>query len=342
MEADSTLRRHLGLPSTYVVPLGLSHGVDFGQWHGIMDSVSVEPLHWAYNPRLLEKAAGTKPAVGIPHPFLLASQGLPEGGGSGTLVVGPPPGPKHDRDLLELIRDAGRATILVKPKQNFGRSAAFWRDNGFDVATIADEGDPSYESMARLFSRFDRVAGCTFSSALFFAAALGKPIDLIRGHRCRVWEIPDIDVSYDFGSGEAMEVGRAMASDDQPAKIALSRKLLGAELSFDRETIRRELDRAISDLREPLHFSGRYPKAVRRMLGELALRTGKAGLVSRSFSDALKSFRRHEVFLQDFDDIGLWVEGRTPDNPRLTKLPYRAGVTIPGDAVEGYPREVGT
>jgi hypothetical protein len=332
----AVLRRHIGVADDFVLPLGLSHGVDFGQMHHAMETEAPEPIYWAYNARLLAIARRVKPALPIPHPFLLASLGRTGEPGTGTLVVGPPPGPTHDGDLLALIRGARDLTILVKPKQNFGLSAQFWRENGFPVVTIADDGPPSYDAMVRLFSRYDRVSGCTFSSALFFAAALGKPVDLIRGYRCRVWEVPDIERRFDFDSPRARDFGRLFAGDDAAAKIEMSRDLLGGGLDSDPRTLRDLIEQAVADLKEPLHFPARYPRPLRWALGELALRIGKPGIVSRSWDDLRRNFGRPQVVLQQLDEVALWLDGPTPTNPSLESHPYRRGKTIPGDAVDAY------
>jgi hypothetical protein len=334
--ADLILRRHLGLPADYPLPLGLSHGVDFGQMHRIMDAHGIEPIYWAYNEGLLAKAASVKLAIGIPHPFLLATSGRKIPAGRGTLVIGPPPGPRHDRDLLDRLGRGGDHTILVKPKQNYAASVAFWRDHGFPVVTFADEGPPSYEGMAALLSRYERVAGCTFSSVLLFAAALGKTVDLIRGHRCRVYEVANIEQSFDFGSREAAEVCRTFAGGDPAAVTDLSRRLLGSGFDSAPEALADQLDRAIGMLSEPLYFATRYPKPVRRLMAELALRTGRPGLVMRSFPDLLRGSVAPRVVVQDLDELDLWLSGRTPDNPRLVSVPYVPGRTIPGDAVDPY------
>lgn len=336
LDADAVLRRHLGLDADYVLPLGLSHGVDFGQMYGIMDAEGVEPLYWAYNPGLLKQAAAIKPAVGLPHPLLLSGPDLGAGSGRGRLVIGPPPGPRHDLELLEVLRGETETTILIKPKRNYERSVAFWRDNGFETATLADGGPPTYDGMARLFSRYETVAASTFSSALFFAAALGKPVDVIRGLRCRAWEVPGIESVFNFESAQARDVGRAMAGSDYRAKIDLSRRLLGAEFERPPASMKADLEAAIEALRAPVHFAPGYPKPVRAMLAALAVRLNKPGLITRRPRELAKLLGRSEIILQELDDVSLWIDGRTADNPRLDRQAHVRGRTIPGDAVESY------
>lgn len=337
LAADQVLRRHLGLDADCVLPVGLSHGVDFGQMFGIMDAHGVEPLYWAYNTELLKRAEAVKPAVGLPHPFLFAARDIRAVESRGRLVVGPPPGPEHDRELCEILRDESAATtILVKRKRNHERSTAFWRDHGFETTTLADAGAPTYDNMARLFSRFETVAGSTFSSALFFAAALGKPVDLIRGLRCRAWEVPGIEEVFDFKSARARDVGRIMAGGDHQAKIDLSRRLLGEDLEKTPEAMKGHLEAAIAALKEPLHFAPGYPPLLRKLVSAAALRLNKPGLIMRRPSDLAVLLRKREIVLQDLDDVALWVEGCTDDNPRLSLHPYVRGRTVPGDAVEAY------
>lgn len=336
MGADRILRRHLGVGDDFPLPLGLSHGVDFGQMRVAMDVDGPEPIYWAYNRSLLAAARGIKPAVAIPHPFLLAAHGAEAGGGEGTLVIGPPPSPAHDRDLLGRLSGRRDLTILVKPKQNFGASAAFWREQGFAVVTIADEGPASYDSIVRTFSRYERVVGCTFSSALFFGAALGKPVELVHGHRYRVWEVAHIERIFDFDSQAGRDVGKIFAGPDDEAKTAVSRAILGSELDFDPAAIRAGIVEAAARVREPVHFRQAYPRALRTLLYELALRLERPGIATRRIGETLAILRKREVILQELDEVSLWTEGPKPGNPSLTFMPFAPG-RIPGDAVDGYP-----
>jgi hypothetical protein len=336
LAADRILRRHLGLPDDYPLPVGLSHGVDFGQMYGVLDEEGIEPIYWAYNPDLLRRAVAAKPAIGIPHPFLLASGNLAPSEGRGTLIIGPPPGPAHDRNLYDIIRGTSDTTILVKPKLNYEKSVDFWLEHGFDAVTLADEGPPSYEGMVQLFSRYSRIAGCTFSSALFFAAALGKPVDLIRGYRCRVWEVAGIEKLFDFRSTRAPAVGSIFAGADYGAKTALARRLLGSELDRSPTLIKAELDDTIGRLEEPVHFARGYPSMLRPIATQIALLLNKPGLLMRRPSELARLVRKREIVLQDLDDVSLWIDGPSVGNPQLTPHRYVPGRTVPGDAVEAY------
>ena len=68
----------------------------------------------------------------------------------------------------------------------------------------------------------------------------------------------------------------------------------------------------------------------------MALRLGKPGIASRTLADVVGALRQRRIVLQDLDEISLWIDGRTATNPTLEARPYVAGVTVPGDAVEGY------
>jgi hypothetical protein len=338
MGAGDVLRRHLGVGGDYVVPLGLSHGVDFGQVPPCMDVGTVEPLHWAHNHTILEAARPFKPAVAVPHPFLLAMQGQAIPAGEGTLVVGPPPGPENDRRLAELLSAAEftGATILIKPKRNSHLSAAFWRGRGFRTTSISDGAPADYVRMLETFRRYERVVGCTFSSVLIFAAALGKRVELIRGYRYRAYEVADHEATFSAESPPARALVRTFAQGSHSEVTAMAIELLGGGLDAPPERIRHDLEEAVERLAEPLHFATRYPRPLRKVLAEAALWLGRPGLVGRRFSDVLTDLRTRRVCIQEVDEIALWLDGPSPGNPRYEPCAYTGPATTPGDAVEAY------
>jgi len=166
--ADRILRRYPGLAGDYVIPVGLAHGVDFGQIRPCQDVITVEPIHWAHSERIYRAALTMKATVKIPHAVLLSMAKKQPELGKGRLVVGPPPGPVNDHGLLDILgrNSAADTTILVKPKARFEHSLRFWEGKRFKAVTLADRGPPTYGRIVEIFSGYDEIVDCTFSSAV--------------------------------------------------------------------------------------------------------------------------------------------------------------------------------
>lgn len=336
--ADAALRRHLGVPDDYLIPLTVPHGVDFGFSKVGYDVYSVEPIYWATNPHSYDLAIRVKPTVRIPHPFLLAARGVEVPKGEGTLVVGPPPGPTNDRNLAELMKgyDPTTTTILVKPHLNYHKSAAFWGGLGFATVSLADEGPPSYDGMVRLFSRYERFVGCTVSSAIFFAAALGKPITLMRGFVYGAYEAIHIHSVMDFRSARAAAVVRELHDGTVEQTTALARRLLGSEFDMTPSTIRESIEREVAALEWPLFSRTRYPRILRRYFEDVACKFDRPGLFSRSYPEVIKARLRPDVFIVDLDEVSLWLDGANDRNLRFSRTKYIKGLRDPGVATDSY------
>jgi hypothetical protein len=338
MGADGILRRHLGLAEDYVLPLALSHGIDFGCYKAVQDLYSLEPIYWAYNARSFDLARKVKPALLIPHPLLLELKGRDLPPGSGSLVVGPPPGPSNDRglaDTLERHRIAD-ATILVKPFPGFDKSVAFWRSRGFSVVSLADEGPPSYDRVIDLFSRYDHFIGGTVSSALFMAAALGRRISLLPDYTYAGFESLGIHEIIDFGSRIAADNVRTLMSGDVASTTLMARNLLGAEIDDDPRRIKADLDEAIAGLRHPIYCALPYPQPVKAAATEIALRMNRPGLVSQTIPQIIRGRLKREVLIHTLNEVTMFTDGPNSTNLQVSRAPYIPGVTEPGFAVDLY------
>ena len=334
--ADQVLRDYLGLPDDFVLPLTVAHGVDFGQTVGAMDVRSPEPIYWACNPSQMRKAERVKPSLLMPHPFLLAAAQQVVPAGKGTLVIGPPPGPAHDCALREQLRGQEReATILVKPKQGYEKSLTYWRSEGFVAETLGSAGTISYTTMASTLGRYARIVSPTFSSAIFFAAALGKRIDLLSGFKLRAWETVDIEASFAWESAEARAIASVFLSDNQRLKQRVARELLGERVVMSPERLRLDLESKLENLNQPFHLSDPWPGPLRTIAQRLALKLNRPGLLSPS--TLVRQIRPSTiVIMQELDEVTLWREGRSDYNPRLRRSRYVRHLTEPGDACQPY------
>lgn len=337
-QAAHALRQYLDLPEDHPIPLGLPHGIDFGQFARPLDLGGPEPLYWAFNKHLLDGAQGVKPALPIPHPIWLSVLRSPPGPGKGTLVIGPPPSPVNDHRLLEHLRERGNEdlTILVKGLPNYRTSIAFWQGAGFKAVSLRDFGPLSYPQLADILAQYAHVVGSTISSALFFAGAMGRSIELLRGYRFVAYESPEIEKVGSFMSARGVATVGILARGDVADTTAVSKELLGAEFESNPALLREALERSIEAIRNPIHCDVRYPHILRPLLGELALRTGRHGLLTKSPIEWLRRRRNPQVVVQELDEVSLWLDGRSSINPRWTPAAFVPGLTIPGNPVDAY------
>lgn len=341
--AAATLRSYLGLPCDEVIPLGLAHGVDFGHVDPCQDINTIEPIHWAHNRRIAQAAAPRKPAIEIPHPFLLALRGkFRTAGGTGTLVVGPPPGPLNDSRLLALLDTARAAdtTILVKPKRGYLQSIAFWKNHGFRTATLSDFGQLDYETMVGMLQRFDRVIGCTFSSLVVFAAAAGLRIELLTGFSYRCYDLVESDTSFEvinWDSAGARSTVRTFAGGDARQTTELALDILGDSLESSPPIVRKRLAEEVGILKEPVFWLREHGPITRWAGREAALALVRPGVLRFNPRRRIQALKKPRIWIRDMNEIAIWLEGKSPRTMSEEIARYQRGLTVPGDAVEPYP-----
>lgn len=338
MGAADAMRRFLGLAPGAPVPLSVSHGVDFGHCHHPMDVDSIEPIHWSCNPAMLQRSRKVKPSILAPHPWAMlhgpATRSAPP---RGELLIGPPPSPGNDQRLYEKVanRAGTDCTVLVKARGAFEQSIAFWQSKGFKTCTARGPDGSFYERLSALLGSHRRVIGCTFSSALVFAASIGCEVELITDYFYEVYEPGQYEDEVDLSSSAARETVRIFAAGNHAMTTEFARALLGFEQLGRRAEIHDALNLELAALPRMFHVNARnpfpYPVAA---AGAFALR--KPGLLRYSLKQAVESVRRKNMCVMRMNDIDVWLSGKRSENFRLTPIPFIQGVTIPGLAPDGY------
>lgn len=336
--ADALLRRYLELPDDFIVPAYVSHGVDFGFSLNGFDIYKPEPIYWATNEHSARLAERHKPVIRMPHPFLLAAWGQEIGIGHGSLVIGPPPGRENDRNMLSLLggRDRDDLTILVKPHSGRIGSRDFWRGAGYRTVSLLDAGPPSYETMAALFGGFRDVIAGTVSSAVFFAAALGKPVSFLRGYRFRAYEGLNIFSIVDYRAKEARRNVRILVEGSREAATEMARAVLGEPYSRDRVGLRDRFLTKVAELELPVYCRHRLPRPLKRLVASAALRARRPSLLATSLPEFIRGRMTKSVLIIDIDEVSQWVDGWSDDNLRFDQVRYIRGEREPGTAVDPY------
>jgi len=333
MGAAKILREHLGLPPSTAIPFSLAHGVDMGHCDRAIDVEGPEPIHWAYNQDILARSSPIKPCITLPHPWLLLADPS-EPRGKGTLVIGPPPGPVNDERLAKSLERAGVKDfdVLVKARGDAVRSSAYWKSRGKNTVTAGVIEDQAfYEKLRRIFHRYERVIGCTLSSALFFASAVGLRCDVVLDYSYFAYETDDYRARVQFKGALGRDFVRHMVDGNVAETRELARTTLGEGYLAPAVTLRAQVEEAVRTLRSPVYVPRGGPLE-RRVRMVVAQRTGRAAALDRSVRDFLRP-RPRTASLVEVNEIDIWRNGIDATNLFCEPLRFRAGITEPGFGV---------
>jgi hypothetical protein len=327
---------YFGFDKHRVVPLSVSHGVDFGQCCGPMDIYNCEPIHWSCNEEIYEQSRLVKPSILAPHPWIMytARKTTPEG--MGVLVIGPPPGPENDQALYELIKNDINDdwSILIKKRGNYAPSMVFWREKGLLPITAGGQDEHFYYRLYELLAGYKTILGCTFSSALVFSAAIGKEIQIIKNYTYRAYDIEGIETILNLESKKAKSIVGSFINQNQMEIQSVSGQLLGFDLQNNKDDIIHELETQITSLKSPLFLPDAHTLVTKpKVLLALALR--KPGILKFDLKTLAKKFNPKvcEVTMNEFS---IWENGPTAENFSITPTKYIKGKTEPGSAVVSY------
>lgn len=337
MGTADLFRRFYGLAPDAIVPMSVAHGVDFGHCHNPMDVDSVEPIHWSCNPFMHQSASLFKPSILLPHPWVMHCQKMPVPHGKGVLVIGPPPSPANDAALYELIRKDIRSdwSILVKARGCYQGSMRYWAERGLKTITASGPDSKFYDRLFHLLSQYETIVGCTFSSALVFAASIGKYIELVQGYTYRAYETVNYEAEVNLCSSKASSVVQTFLKRDQSLIQDLSRELLGFEQGRDKLKTVKEFHEVIAHLRRPFWNDRRLriPYALREAV---AMHFGKPKILKASLLTYIQHFKRANTCTMTMNEFDLWSNGKNAENFSLEPVLHIPGITEPGLAPNGY------
>jgi hypothetical protein len=323
------LNKSFGYPSEQVVPLSISHGVDFDHCSSAMDVRSNEPLHWAYNDSIGKRASEVKSVVRLPHPWWFVTKDREANRGEKILVIGPPPGEINDTRLLALLRRHYKLKdleILIKNRGVVDRSKEFWMANEVETVSAGQQDALFYERLAQLLAGYEKIVCPTFSSAGIFAAAMGKPVSYLGGYKYFAYDSASYLNIVNFRSASARRIVKAFVHQDQVTITRLAQQLLGFE-NRPLDSLKSDYVRAISEIKKPTS-SNSFLASLNR---ELAIFFGKPGLAGKSGGEVLsRIFRPQKVALIEIDELSVWLNGLSSNNFSLSLIPYVKGRTEPG------------
>ena len=337
MGAADLFRRFYSLTPDAIVPLSVAHGVDFGHCYNPMDVDSVEPIHWSCNSFMHQSASAFKPSILLPHPWVMHSQDVPVPHGKGVLVIGPPPSPANDAALYELIHKNVRSdwSILVKARGAYQGSMRYWAERGLKPLTASGPDSNFYDRLFKLLSQYETIVGCTFSSALVFAAFIGKSIELVQGYTYRAYEPAEYEAEVNLASSRASSVVQTFLKRDQPLIQDLSRELLGFEQGRDKKKIMGDFQEMIAHLHRPFWNDRRLglPYTLREAV---AMHLGKPKILKASLVTYIQHFKHANTCVMTMNEFDVWSNGKNAGNFSLEPALHIPGITEPGLAPDGY------
>jgi len=338
MGAAKILRDYLNLGEDFPIPLSISHGVDMNQCPVAMDVNSVEPIHWSCNQSVHERASKVKPSVRLPHPWLMLKAKRPAKLGKGILVIGPPPGISNDLNLLNCLKrldlDFSSCHLLLKFRGATDSSRDFWEENGIRVVTAGEWDNLFYDRLFSVIERYECVIGCTLSSAIFFAASIGKECRIIEDYTYSAYDVVNYLDNTDFGSDMARKFSILLKDGDQVAISTMALNVLGVDFIKDVNSLEHELLRAIEDIQCPVHFvvtNGEFERLIILWISKLF---GRSGLIRYGFFSYFKARITMRVSIIKINEFDAWISGVNEKNCDIKEVKYVKNKTEPGWAVD--------
>ena len=340
MGSARILRNYLQLESSFPIPLSIAHGVDMNQMSGAMDVQSAEPIHWSINNLVHERAAKVKPSIKIPHPWLILKSTRLVKSGAGILIIGPPPGKSNDNALLSCLKSLkiNSYDLLLKYRGQIDLSKKFWESNGVNVVTAGPTTEFFYDRLFDLLESYEYVIGCTLSSALFFAASIGRKCELIEDYTYSAYESPNYLECVDFTSPVCKKFVNLLKVKNYLAASNMASDVLGSAFFTANNQLkvrlREELISAIDSLEYPVHFKNKTGFIDRNIILFISLWFRKTGLISFGFSGYFRRHIKNQVSVISINEIDVWINGLNNKNFQIEKIQYKRNVTQLGWAVD--------
>ena len=346
MGASKIFRRYYELPDSMVVPLSIAHGIDWGRREHPYDIMSPEPIHWGCCPSLESYSSKSiKPILFAPHPWLLNIENLnlKVSDGDGILLIGPPPSPKNDRALFELIKDDlcnSKFSILIKQRGKYLESIEFWESKGVKCYSAGSPDEGFYTRLFNIINLHKVVMAGSFSSAIIFASSIGKDIKILEDYSFEVFEKSSATIANSVFRESAKKIIQSYVHNSTQKNQDLSLKLMGSEMLTDKARVRKEFLTLIDTLSEPcLDLKNNLiPWKVRKFI---ARKLSKPNILNFKVYDYLERlFFREKISIVEVSEFNIWKNGLNSQNFRETQVSSSNILKFAslGSAPNGYNR----
>ena len=258
--AGKIFRTYLGLAPDEPLPLTIPHGVDIYVSRVPLDLHSTEPLYLATREDIAARVARYKAPLLFPHPWFMMEPLDAQATPSGTLFLAPPPLQSTFDQLHEAaLRSAYPKPwgVLLKDRALTDEQLDWWKRRGYETHTAGPiVAEDFYYRLRSTLARYETIASPLMSSALVFAAEMGR----------RLVAMPDIDVAYidvpnltsliDFDDEEGLvhRVWSNLLSADPAVSTAQARDILGHQFMDTPARLRSAYRDAVARLHKPIHL----------------------------------------------------------------------------------------
>ena len=337
MGSSKILREFINADDSFPIPLSLSHGIDFNHTNIAYDVESIEPIHWAYNEDIYLRSINTKPAIKIPHPWLMLEELISNECTEKLnrhLLIAPPPSKKNDKKLIELLSnlDIKELDILVKERglsKKVNDSINFWESNGFNTVSAGTPDNEFYKRLYKIISKYKGLIACNMSSAVIFGISIGLECKLIKNFVLEGYETSGYLKKTNFNNNSAKPIINSIENNNYQRSKYLCRKILGSDFICRKHEIKNEIMQHISELKYPFHFThlSRLSIFIRLMLYKFFKR--QSILKEGVFNQIFKSFDQSVIFIK-MDEFDVFENGLNEDNFSYSKADYMSGINDPG------------
>jgi hypothetical protein len=329
--SGAIVKNYLRLPAEHVLPMTIPHGIDTYINAVDLDLMSPEPLYLAMRADISERMSKIKQTILFPHPWFLMDEMEPAGS-AGTLFVAPPPSIEGFEQMYQEIERRHYPKpwgILLKDRGLEAGDFDWWGQKGFAAHSAGSIYEPAFfYNLRKIFSRYELIASPNMSSAVVFAAALGK----------RATAIPDVNIELLDVAGwrESMHLadpgGRVrqtwmnLLSEDVAVAQQQARDLMGYRYLDSPEGLRERYLEAVARLDRKVYL---HPLR-NRLANSVATRLISSGVaVDRLFphpasklaSLLLRPFRRNRLTVVRGSDFAHFGIAGTPRPLEVMELP---------------------
>jgi len=329
------LKEFLDLDTNIVLPLSISHAIDFNHANQALDIYDLEPIYWSYNNIIHNRAKKIKESILLPHPFLMLNEKINLKLGKGVLVICTAPSLFNDTTLLNRLKDKkidlSKCTILLKFRKEIHQSEKYWKDCGLKTITAGEKDDYFYDRLYNILNDFNEIVSCTLSSALVFAAALGKKCTIIENYRFKCYgierELDDMQLCSEF----AREFLNNILKGNGIRVTEMALDILGSNIISNKKIFKNNLFTCLNNIKKPIYTQQKFNIFQLKIYIYISLIACKMGVLKNGFIKTLmQKLKKPYGVLLYLNDIDIFLNGINENNFKASKVEFIKNKTEPG------------
>jgi len=342
----SILKQYFDLPEDQVIPLSISHGIDFNHERYAQDVTNVEPIHWCYNDEILRRSKKIKKTTTLPHPWMMLHnfKGSPKVKENGKiLVIGPPPSTYNDENLLFSLfaRNIKADAILLKARggKEIDRSDKFWRNQKVLPVSAGGRDNLHYHRLMDLLLEYEFVVSPFLSSVTILASALGSKILVLNNYQYCTYGIEQLDFQsmYSAPTLRAM-VSTYVRSGTESDSVEIAEDVLGKKFLQNYDISKENFLDEINSVRKPLYVhSAGGSRTSAYVLSNIARLSGRSGFLKYGITAGVryKVFgTQNSIICKKINMIDAAINGLSEKNFSIRVLTDKERNAVPGQGAD--------